>query len=65
MPIYEAGNLEGMFGVTLKDLQDDIKCIGNAVVDRDAAVAAWKSYMKWDGDAFEPVQDDIPFKDVS
>ena len=55
MPIYEAGNLEEMFGVTLKDLQDDVKCLGNAVKDKEAAAAAWKSYMKWDGDAFEPI----------
>ena len=49
MPVYTAGNLEGLFGVSLKMLQKDMACFLNRIQDRNKGKKLWKRYLAWEG----------------
>lgn len=48
LPVYAAGDIEDLLGVTIETLQKDITCLKDKIKDRDAAVKIWKQYLGWD-----------------
>ena len=49
LPVYVIGDLEGLLGVTLADLQSDIACVLPQLADDAEGRALWKAYHDWDG----------------
>lgn len=49
LPVYSAGNLEGLMGVNLNQLQHDILCLGRKMTDLRGGMKAWQDYLNWDG----------------
>ena len=50
LPLYAAGDLEGLFGVTLADLQRDVACLLPQLADAESGRALWNAYTHWDGE---------------
>ena len=48
LPVYAAGDIEDLLGVTIDMLQKDVTCLRNNIKDRDAAVKIWNQYLNWD-----------------
>ena len=48
MPLYAAGNIEKVLGVTLEELQGDILCLGRKMEDLNRAMRFWRDYLEWD-----------------
>ena len=48
MPVYGAGDLEGLLGVSLLQVQDDIRSIRSKMKNDAAVKRFWKSYRSWD-----------------
>lgn len=48
LPVYAAGDIEDLLGVTIETLQKDITCLKDKIKDRDTAVKIWKQYLGWD-----------------
>lgn len=49
MPVYAAGDLEGLLGVTLGRLQEDVTELGKCMKSPDAKKSIWNIYGGWDG----------------
>ena len=61
MPVYGAGDLEGLLGVSLLQVQDDIISIRNKMKNDAAVKRFWKSYRSWDRE--KPLYAEIQMKD--
>ena len=51
MPVSAVGDLEGMLGVTLRRLQENIEALLQQTASPDEAAAFWRAYRGWDGAA--------------
>ena len=60
LPLYAAGNLEGLLDVTLADLQRDMACLLPQLADEAAGRALWNAYTHWDGE--EQLADELHLK---
>lgn len=49
LPIYSCGNLEGLLGVTLEEIQRELQRVGECIMDLYAGRQAWQQYLEWDG----------------
>ena len=49
LPIYSCGNLEGLLGVTLEEIQRELQRVGEYIMDLHAGRQAWQQYLEWDG----------------
>ncbi len=49
LPIYAAGNLEGMMGVDLEGIQRDILRLGRRLMELETGRKAWHQYLEWNG----------------
>ena len=49
LPIYVTGDMQGLLGVTLEQLQKDIMVLSGAMQDKQTGVSIWKQYRAWDG----------------
>ena len=49
MPVYAAGDLEGLLGVTLDRLQEDVTELGRFIKSSDVKKSIWNRYKNWDG----------------
>lgn len=61
MPVYGAGDLEGLLGVSLLQVQDDITSIRSKMKNDAAVKRFWKSYRSWDRE--KPLYAEIQMKD--
>lgn len=61
MPVYGAGDLEGLLGVSLLQVQDDIRSIRSKMKNDVAVKRFWKSYRSWDRE--KPLYAEIQMKD--
>ena len=61
MPVYGAGDLEGLLGVSLLQVQDDIRSIRSKMKNDAAVKRFWKSYRSWDRE--KPLYAEIQMKD--
>ena len=61
MPVYGAGDLEGLLGVSLLQVQDDITSIRSKMKNDAAVKRFWKSYRSWDRE--KPLHAEIQMKD--
>ena len=61
MPVYGAGDLEGLLGVSLLQVQDDITSIRSKMKNDAAVKRFWKSYRSWDRK--KPLYAEIQMKD--
>lgn len=61
MPVYGAGDLEGLLGVSLLQVQDDITSIRNKMKNDAAVKRFWKSYRIWDRE--KPLYAEFQMKD--
>ncbi len=48
MPLYVAGDIEDLLGVTIDMLQKDVTSIGREFKDKDEAARLWQQYINWD-----------------
>ena len=49
MPVYTAGDLEGMTGVTEQRLKEDITVFTTILEDPAQGEKIWKEYRAWNG----------------
>ncbi len=49
LPVYAAGQLEGLLGVSLAQMQADITTLRTQMKDEDAGKRLWTRYRRWDG----------------
>ena len=49
LPIYASGDLEGLMGVTLEGIQQDLLSMGRKMMDLRLAIKDWQRYLEWDG----------------
>lgn len=49
LPLYAVGDIEGLLGVSLADLQNDIAVLLPQLADGAEGRTLWKSYTAWDG----------------
>ncbi len=49
LPVYASGNLESLTGLTLRDLQQDLECLGRKSMEPGKSTVYWKKYLAWDG----------------
>ena len=49
MPVYATGDLEGMMGVTLRQVQENIAALAEGIQDHDSAKSFFTEYLSWDG----------------
>ncbi len=49
LPVYAAGNMEKLLGVTLAELQEDVSSLDRCMTGSGEAGAGWKAYLAWDG----------------
>ena len=49
MPLYAAGDLEGLMGVNLEELQRDILSIGRKMKNPREDMKKWQRYLEWNG----------------
>lgn len=49
MPLGAVGALEGLLGVTLEKLQEDVECLLRAAEDSETSRLFWRDYRAWDG----------------
>ena len=61
MPVYGTGDLEGLLGVSLLQVQDDIRSIRSKMKNDAAVKRFWKSYRSWDRE--KPLYAEIQMKD--
>ena len=61
MPVYGAGDLEGLLGVSLLQVQDDIRSIRSKMKNDAAVTRFWKTYRSWDRE--KPLYAEIQMKD--
>ena len=61
MPVYGAGDLEGLLGVSFLQVQDDITSIRSKMKNDAAVKRFWKSYRSWDRE--KPLYAEIQMKD--
>ena len=61
MPVYGTGDLEGLLGVSLLQVQDDITSIRRKMKNDAAVKRFWKSYRSWDRE--KPLYAEIQMKD--
>lgn len=61
IPVYGAGDLEGLLGVSLLQVQDDIRSIRSKMKNDAAVKRFWKSYRSWDRE--KPLYAEIQMKD--
>ncbi len=61
MPVYGTGDLEGLLGVSLLQVQDDIISIRSKMKNDAAVKRFWKSYRSWDRE--KPLYAEIQMKD--
>ena len=61
MPVYGAGDLEGLLGVSLLQVQDDITSIRSKMKNDATVKRFWKSYRSWDRE--QPLYAEIQMKD--
>lgn len=61
MPVYGTGDLEGLLGVSLLQVQDDITSIRSKMKNDAAVKRFWKSYRSWDRE--KPLYAEIQMKD--
>ena len=61
LPVYAVGDMEGLLGVTLADLQTDMATLLAHVDDEHQARALWKAYRHWDGE--QVLVDELHLKD--
>ena len=50
MPVYVAGDLEAMTGISISRLQDDITILNTVLKDPLQGKRIWKDYCTWDGE---------------
>ncbi len=50
LPICTAGDMQGLLGVTIEQLQKDIMVLDAALQDRKKGISVWKEYRAWDGE---------------
>lgn len=48
MPLYVAGDIEDLLGVTTQMLQKDVTCLRNVIKDKASAKELWEQYINWD-----------------
>ena len=48
-PLYAVGDLEGMLGITLEQLQEDVGRLSRLMKDASEGRRFWKQYHEWDG----------------
>ena len=61
MPVYGVGDLEGLLGVSLLQVQDDITSIRSKMKNDAAVKRFWKSYRSWDRE--KPLYAEIQMED--
>ena len=61
MPVYGTGDLEGLLGISLLQVQDDITSIRSKMKNDAAVKRFWKSYRSWDRE--KPLYAEIQMKD--
>ena len=49
MPVYSAGNLTGLLGISAEVLQRDMARFRSCFEDEDRGNRIWKDYLSWDG----------------
>ena len=49
MPVYAAGNLTGLMGVSLEDAQRDLRSLGDRIKKKGERSEIWEAYRQWDG----------------
>ncbi len=49
LPVYAAGQLDGLLGVSLAQMQADITTLRTQMKDEDAGKRLWTRYRRWDG----------------
>lgn len=49
MPVYEMGDIESLFGISLARLQEDIASLEPCLHDRKSGRNIWRDYLAWDG----------------
>lgn len=60
MPVYVAGDLEGMTGISISRFQDDITILNTVLTDPFQGRRIWNDYRTWDGK--ECFQAELPLK---
>lgn len=60
MPVYVAGDLEGMTGIPISRFQDDITILNTVLTDPFQGRRVWNDYRTWDGK--ECFQAELPLK---
>ena len=49
MPVYKVGDIEGLLGISLARLQEDIASLEPRLHDRKSGRNIWRDYLAWDG----------------
>ena len=47
LPVYMAGNMENLLGVSMERVQNDVTSLAIHFNDQRAAKCAWKEYQSW------------------
>ena len=50
LPVKVVGNLEGLLGVTLQRLQEDMASLQSHMKHREEGIKFWNAYREWDGE---------------
>lgn len=50
LPVKAVGNLEGLLGVTLQRLQEDMASLQSHMKHREEGIKFWNAYREWDGE---------------
>ena len=50
LPVYMAGNMEELLGVSMERIQDDVTSLAICFKDQRATKHAWKEYQSWNGE---------------
>ena len=50
LPICAVGDMKGLLGVTIEQLQQDVMVLADALEDKKKGVSIWKEYRMWDGE---------------
>ena len=50
LPVYMAGNMEELLGVSMERVQDDVTSLAICFKDQRATKHAWKEYQSWNGE---------------
>lgn len=50
LPVKAVGNLEGLLGITLQRLQEDMASLQSHMKHREEGIKFWNAYREWDGE---------------